>query len=433
MSNVAIRVAGLSKQYHIGTTHKKYNTLRDTLSDAFVTPFVKVGQLLRGQASAAAGLREKIWALNDVTFEVKRGEVVGIIGHNGAGKSTLLKVLSRITEPSEGQIDLYGRVGSLLEVGTGFHPELTGRENIYLNGAILGMPRTEIDAKFDEIVAFAEVETFIDTPVKYYSSGMGLRLGFAVAAHLEPDILLVDEVLAVGDAAFQNKCMGKMGEVANQGRTVLFVSHNMAAIEKQCPRSILLSKGQMVADGPTSDVISEYLGENEVITSGNLAGIERPEARFRPIITSFHVLNERDEPTSTVRLKDPVTFEIEYEAGDQTRNLIFGILIHTVRGEPVAFIQTITHHGPIEEWPSKGRLRARIPSMPLLPGTYRFSVEASTSRRKRDMVDLVPHCAEMAVVASDALDSGYLPKAGPQGYYLVDAKWELPHAAPVVS
>ena len=226
MSDLAIRVNGLSKKYYIGGRQERYKTLRDTLTDAVAAPFRRVGKLLRRDFSPFTSHfspDETIWALKDVSFEVKQGEVVGIIGRNGAGKSTLLKILSRITEPTEGYADIYGRVGSLLEVGTGFHPELTGRENIYLNGAILGMNRVEINKKFDEIVSFAEVEKFIDTPVKHYSSGMYLRLAFAVAAHLEPEILLVDEVLAVGDAEFQKKCMGKMGDVAKEGRTVLFV------------------------------------------------------------------------------------------------------------------------------------------------------------------------------------------------------------------
>jgi len=259
MTEIALRVENLSKEYRIGGRQEQYRTLRDTLTDAFTSPFRRAGRLLRGQSGGAAGLTQRFWALKDVSFEVRRGEVVGIIGRNGAGKSTLLKTLSRITEPSSGRAEIYGRVGSLLEVGTGFHPELTGRDNIYLNGAILGMGRAEIERKFDEIVDFAEVEQFIDTPVKHYSSGMYLRLAFAVAAHLEPEILIVDEVLAVGDAAFQKKCLGKMGEVASQGRTVLFVSHNMTAIQSLCDRVVWLHQGQIVADGPTGQVISKYL------------------------------------------------------------------------------------------------------------------------------------------------------------------------------
>lgn len=254
----AVVAVNLGKQYRIGGPQAKYSTFRDTMMQALVAPIKRASNLMHGQAYGAAGLEEEIWALKDINFEVEHGEVVGIIGHNGAGKSTLLKVLSRITEPTTGYADIYGRVGALLEVGTGFHPELTGRENIYLNGAILGMSRAEITRKFDEIVDFAGVEKFIDTPVKHYSSGMGLRLGFSVAAHLEPDILVVDEVLAVGDIQFQQKCLGKMSDVAGEGRTVLFVSHNLAAVRKLCQRVIMLKQGEVAQDGPVDDVVSYY-------------------------------------------------------------------------------------------------------------------------------------------------------------------------------
>jgi lipopolysaccharide transport system ATP-binding protein len=260
MSDVAICVEGLGKQYRIGVAQGgryRYRTIRETLVDAAKGPFRRAGRIIRGQS--AAELDDTIWALKDVSFEVQRGEVVGIIGRNGAGKSTLLKVLSRITEPTEGEAWIHGRVGSLLEVGTGFHPELTGRENVYLNGAILGMKRAEIARKFDEIVDFAELEKFIDTPVKHYSSGMYVRLAFSVAAYLEPEMLLVDEVLAVGDAAFQKKCLGKMGAVAREGRTVLFVSHNMNAVRRLCGRVIWLREGAVETDGPVSSVTREYL------------------------------------------------------------------------------------------------------------------------------------------------------------------------------
>src|ERR671930_1632992 len=246
MSDSVIRVVDLSKQYRIEGKQGEYRTVRDTLPEALIAPFRRAGQLVRGVPLSAAVQHETIWALKDVCCEIKSGEAVGIIGRNGSGKSTLLKVLSRITEPTSGFAEVHGRVSSLLEVGTGFHPELTGRENIYLNGAILGMKRVEIQRKFDEIVAFAELEKFIDTPVKHYSSGMYMRLAFAVAAHLEPEIFLVDEVLAVGDAAFQKKCLGKIGDVAKQGRTVFFVSHNLPSIEKLCRRVIWLDGGRIV-------------------------------------------------------------------------------------------------------------------------------------------------------------------------------------------
>lgn len=248
-----VRVEGLSKQYRIGTREAAYATLRESLMEVFRSPFERL-RPRNGKVS-----HQTIWALKDVCFEVEQGEALGIIGRNGAGKSTLLKVLSRITEPTTGRAELYGRVASLLEVGTGFHPELTGRENIYLNGAILGMKKAEIDRKFDEIVAFSELERFLDTPVKRYSSGMYMRLAFAVASHLEPEILVVDEVLAVGDAAFQKKCLGKMNAAATEGRTVLFVSHNMVAIQTLCRRVICLDEGKIVGNGPPEAVVSAYL------------------------------------------------------------------------------------------------------------------------------------------------------------------------------
>jgi lipopolysaccharide transport system ATP-binding protein len=258
MSDIAIRVENLGKMYRIGGRQERYQTFRDTLTNAVLSPFKKARALIGGQAYGASNLSEDMWALKDVSFEIKKGEVIGIIGRNGAGKSTLLKILSRITEPTTGYVDIYGRVGALLEVGTGFHPELTGRENIYLNGTILGMSRKEIDRKFDEIVDFSGVEKFIDTPVKHYSSGMGLRLGFAVAAHLEPEILIVDEVLAVGDAEFQKKCLGKISDVAGEGRTVLFVSHNMAAVRTLCSSACLLQQGVVIQIGDVTKVMNTY-------------------------------------------------------------------------------------------------------------------------------------------------------------------------------
>jgi lipopolysaccharide transport system ATP-binding protein len=250
MSDIAIRVENVSKMYRLGEGGAQHTHLREALTHALGAPLRWWRRNGNGHGSAVAEQDETLWALKDVSFEVKRGEVLGIIGRNGAGKSTLLKILSRITEPTTGQIDCFGRVASLLEVGTGFHQELTGRENVYLNGAILGMSKKEIDRKFDEIVAFSGVERFIDTPVKRYSSGMGVRLGFAVAAHLDPEILIVDEVLAVGDAEFQAKCLGKLNEVAESGRTVLFVSHNMRAVEQLTTRAMMLEGGAPVIDGP---------------------------------------------------------------------------------------------------------------------------------------------------------------------------------------
>jgi lipopolysaccharide transport system ATP-binding protein len=314
MNEISVRAEGLSKLYHIGEKQVKYKTLRDTLSQAAAAPFRRAGALLRGRSSRAAHLNETIWALKGVSFEIRRGELVGIIGRNGAGKSTLLKILSRITQPTEGFAEIHGRVGSLLEVGTGFHAELTGRENVYLNGAILGMRRVEIESKFDEIVSFAEVEKFIDTPVKHYSSGMYLRLAFAVAAHLEPEILIVDEVLAVGDASFQRKCLNKMQNVGEHGRTVLFVSHNMATITRLCERVILLNDGNVLRDGRPNEVVSAYLNWGRDTTAAR----EWPDPAQAPKgevarLRAVRVRTEDGQIADAVDIRRPVGIEMEFE------------------------------------------------------------------------------------------------------------------------
>jgi lipopolysaccharide transport system ATP-binding protein len=302
-----IKVEGLGKRYRIGAQQSPYGSLRETLSNAVRAPL----RIIQRNGRSAA---PTFWAVKDVSFEVQPGEVVGIIGRNGAGKSTLLKLLSRITEPTTGRIELYGRVGSLLEVGTGFHPELTGRENIYLNGAILGMARTEIARKFDEIVAFAEMEKFVDTPVKHYSSGMYLRLAFAVAAHLEPEILIVDEVLAVGDVRFQRKCLDKMQDVSQQGRTVLFVSHNMPAVSRLCQRAILLNAGEIVQDGAAPRVVSAYLGVGlETTGVREWEDVERAPGDNVVRLRAVRVRSEDGQVTDVVDVRKPLTIEIEYD------------------------------------------------------------------------------------------------------------------------
>ena len=279
MNEVALRVEHLSKLYKIGLAQNRHDTLRDRLAEGFKSLFRPNGRSL--EEGTQNPVIDSLWAVKDLSFEVKRGEVIGVIGRNGAGKSTLLKILSQITEPTEGRVEVYGRISSLLEVGTGFHPELTGRDNIYLNGAILGMRKAEIDDKFDEIVAFSEVEKFIDTPVKRYSSGMYVRLAFAVAAHMEPDILLVDEVLAVGDAAFQEKCLGTMQRSASTGKTIVFVSHNMASVQHLCSRAILLACGRIAAEGPPSDVIRSYLSDVQQGSSVSDPRLARPQHQRR--------------------------------------------------------------------------------------------------------------------------------------------------------
>lgn len=390
MSDVAIRVEDLGKEYRIGGKQEVYRTLRDSLSDMITAPFRRARSLLRGQAYGAAGLEETIWALKDVSFEVKHGEVVGIIGRNGAGKSTLLKILSRITEPTEGYADIYGRVGALLEVGTGFHPELTGRENVYLNGAILGMSREEIDRKFDEIVDFAEIEKFIDTPVKHYSSGMGLRLGFAVAAHLEPEILVVDEVLAVGDSAFQKKCLGKMGEAATQGRTVLFVSHNMAAVQGLCERGIVLKQSKLVYEGDAESAIFNYMHVNEAVAS---TGIDlrthsgrRPGSK--PVIRELHISLADGLETRSIPIGSSITFDIFLDPeSERFTNCILSLGIFNIFGQLIVpFRSHMQYAGSLGvDKPTHAKLL--WDDCMLVPGTYSIGVAIASDNKPVDWID----------------------------------------------
>jgi lipopolysaccharide transport system ATP-binding protein len=315
MSDISIHATGLGKMYRIGR-HRRggYETLREKLTRSMTAPFRRMGSLLRGEGTGSGGDNDNVWALRDASFEVKSGERVGIIGRNGAGKTTLLKILSRITDPSSGHAEVRGRVSSLLEVGTGFHPELTGRENVFLNGAILGMGRAEIRRKFDEIVAFAEVDRFIDTPVKHYSNGMQLRLAFGVAAHLEPEILLIDEVLAVGDAAFQRKCLTKMEGVGAGGRIVLFVSHNMPAVTRLCERTILLDGGRVAQDGPSHEVVSTYLG-NGMGTTAEREWSDVTKAPGNDIVRlrAVRIRTPDGRVSDAIDIRQPVGVEIEFE------------------------------------------------------------------------------------------------------------------------
>ncbi len=314
MSEIAIRTDGLGKRYRIGRRREPYRNLRDALVEGLVSSFRRSRDLLLGGAAGFGNPNETVWALRDVCLEVKEGEIVGIIGRNGAGKSTLLKILSRITEPTTGSAEVRGRVGSLLEVGTGFHPELTGRENVYLNGAILGMRRAEINRKFDEIVAFAEVERFIDTSVKYYSTGMYFRLAFAVAAHLEPEILLVDEVLAVGDARFQKRCLEKMQDVGRLGRTVLFVSHNMPAITRLCERVVLLEEGSVLQDGPAHQVVGKYLSSGlDLMAVREWPDLSRAPGDDVVRLRSVRIRTEDGRIVDAVDIRKPVRFEMEFD------------------------------------------------------------------------------------------------------------------------
>jgi len=312
MNDVVIRCEGIGKRYRLGQ-RQRYRALRDTLTDALRAPFRWLRTALGAKRTADSGDPEFMWALKDVSFEIRKGEVLGIIGRNGSGKSTLLKILSRITMPTEGRAVVHGRTGALLEVGTGFHPELTGRENIYLNGAILGMTRREIDKRFDEIVEFSECGRFLDTPVKHYSSGMYMRLAFSVAAHLETEILFVDEVLAVGDAAFQKKCLGKMGEAANQGRTVLFISHNMLAVDSLCSRAICLHEGNIVMEGQPRKVISAYL-QNWITASTEVIYPDIASAPGNEMLRLHRacVRPLNGSPDDSITVRTPLVVEFEY-------------------------------------------------------------------------------------------------------------------------
>jgi lipopolysaccharide transport system ATP-binding protein len=420
MGDIAIRVQGISKQYRIGKK-ERYKTLRDTLASTFTVPFQRAGRLLRGDGLDVAEPNEMIWALKDISVELRRGEAIGVIGANGSGKSTFLKILSRITEPTTGFAEIYGRVGSLLEVGTGFHPELTGRENTYLNGAILGMKRAEIDRKFDEIVAFSEVERFIDTPVKHYSSGMYLRLAFAVAAHLDPEILLVDEVLAVGDAGFQKKCLGKMGSVTQEGRTVLLVSHNMGAIAQLCARTVHLEQGRLQCIGPSTEVVSAYLSSSvgTDVKSSWFTDSSKPnhaEVRF----SSARLLSVDEQPLSVVRFDSAFFVEIAYAIAAPIRDLSVSYKVHDTQGNLV--FEAMDTDMP--EW--KGRVRKPgqyrsicevIPSF-LKPGRYHISLTSFVEHVK--MIE-----KQESVLSFDVSEVGYPLNPGRLGIVSPVLQWKV--------
>lgn len=392
MTDLAIRTEQLGKQYRIGQTTERYRTLRDTLANAATLPWRVLRSTFKRSNVQMFKPVNRIWALRDVSFEVRKGQVLGIIGRNGAGKSTLLKILSRVTEPTEGYAEIHGRVGSLLEVGTGFHPELTGRENIYLNGAILGMKRAEIERKFDEIVAFAEIEQFIDTPVKRYSSGMYLRLAFAVAAHLEPEILVVDEILAVGDAEFQRKCLGKMSDVAQEGRTVLFVSHNMSAILRLTEEAIVLDKGLLVYRAPTSQAIDYYMATGLSQAGERTWGSDQIPASTAPFCPiALRVRNSQGLKVDVLRSVEPITVEVEYALASSISGLRVGIYLMTMRGEYVFTSFDTDNPQEYERFGVRpaGHYVSRcvIPANLLNEGRYVLAVNASAFRIKRYFQD----------------------------------------------
>jgi lipopolysaccharide transport system ATP-binding protein len=393
-----IKVENLGKQYRIGAREAAYATLRESLIAKARAPFSR----RNGHAERT------IWALRDVSFEVHPGEVVGIIGRNGAGKSTLLKILSRITEPTEGCVDLYGRVGSLLEVGTGFHPELTGRENIFLNGSILGMTHQEIQSRFDEIVAFAEVDQFLDTPVKRYSSGMYVRLAFAVAAHLQPEILVVDEVLAVGDAAFQKKCLGRMKDVATEGRTVLFVSHNMAAVSALCSKAMVLHQGVMQFPlGPVETAVQKYLNQINEITKTDLANRTDRQGAGRIRIVNFGCFDRDGYEVEYLISGQQVDLRIYYESNEARLSNVttaIGVLSHT--GTIVTMLSNQVASEPFDSIARAGWFSCRIKKLPLSPGTYTVNL---IIRQNELIEDWIQEAVTLVVEPGDFYGTGRMP------------------------
>lgn len=360
MSEIAITAAGLGKRYRLGALSHGVS-MREKLTHAMKAP----ARWLSSNSNGSSGRLRDFWALRDVSFELRRGEVVGLIGRNGAGKSTLLKILSRVAQPTVGHAEMYGRVGSLLEVGTGFHPELTGRENTYLNGAILGMGKKEIDSKFDEIVAFAEVSNFIDTPLKRYSSGMQMRLAFAVAAHLEPEILLVDEVLAVGDAQFQKKCLGKMEEVSHEGRTIIFVSHHAAAVARLCGRCILLESGTILKDGPTHEVMSAYLRSGLAVTA--MREWKLPDAPGDDVVRlrCVRVRSTQGVVSETFDIRYPVGIDLIFDVLEPGQILSPNIHLYNEEGTNI-FV--VIDQDP--KWRGRPRPVGRYTSTVWIPGNY---------------------------------------------------------------
>jgi lipopolysaccharide transport system ATP-binding protein len=418
MSDVAIRVEGLGKAYRIGR-REPYRTLRESLESAFTAPFRALRR--RGRRTDPD---TTLWALKDVSFEVKRGEAIGIIGRNGAGKSTLLKVLSRIVTPTEGKVELDGRVGSLLEVGTGFHPELTGRENIYLNGAIIGMRRAEVRKKFDEIVDFAEVEKFIDTPVKRYSSGMYTRLAFAVAAHMETDILVVDEVLAVGDIEFQKKCLGKMGEVSStEGRTVLFVSHQMGAIAKLCGRAILIERGRVATQGDTQRVIDQYLSRSKQAAD---EGYRAEDVAGKDVaIVEAHGLNAEGQGTPYFTHDDPIRIRLTCRVARWVPGIHIGISVRDMSDRIV-----FRTEAPFPETRA-GECRVMtvtVPGHTLMPGS--FVVTLFVHRPFVTILDLAVDALTVHVVDAGSRFASYEGKVD-CGCVFVDCAWDASTASDV--
>lgn len=434
MSNAAISVENLGKAYRIGLKEESPDTLMGVLTGWMKYPLRNWHRLrslntfdVENPAGESDSPSDIVWALRDVSFDLQPGEVVGVIGRNGAGKSTLLKILSRITEPTSGRATIRGRVSSLLEVGTGFHPELSGRENIYMNGTVLGMTKREIDRKFDEIVDFSGVERFLDTPVKRYSSGMKVRLAFAVAAHLEPEILVIDEVLAVGDAEFQKKCLGKMELVAESGRTVLFVSHNMTAVTNLCQRGLVLKDGGLAFDGPTDKAVEYY---SSLFTANKSRGPDEDlndyrEPWCRPLIKSARIVEDSGLYPPEMPLGSSITIEMTFDPNDAPiRFPVMGLTFHHVGKGTVAAINTrIMGYSPVCDSTGLITYTCVIPKLPFIQGLYNVDVWLGDGPAN---IDVLMHYLSFEVSATDYYGSGKPPMSH-MGTVLLDAKWRLEH------
>jgi lipopolysaccharide transport system ATP-binding protein len=415
MNNIVLKAENLGKRYVIGAARIRYPTLREALASSI--------KRLSTPKNRRNETGNTFWALRDISFDIQQGEVVGIIGRNGAGKSTLLKLFAHITEPSEGRVSLDGRVGSLLEVGTGFHPELTGRDNIYMNGAILGMRRTEIDRKFDEIIAFAEIEKFLDTPVKRYSSGMYVRLAFAVAAHLEPEILLVDEVLAVGDAQFQKKCLGKMSDVARGGRTVLFVSHNMAAIQNLCTKAFLLDAGRLVTHGDVKDVVSEYLltfSAQIADASSDLRSLKR-SASIPGVLVEGHLNGKPMVGHHLLPSESHLKFDLNIELPEAINRASMCIYLEDIFGIKIYGVVSRLSLKVIHLDPGRYSINCELDKLPLIPGQYYLGIEFYAGNQALDWLDRI---ATLDIEPGDIYGTGELP-ASSNGYFLAHSDWKI--------
>jgi lipopolysaccharide transport system ATP-binding protein len=421
-SHWAIKAAGLGKRYTIAAPQaESYTALRDVVSEKAAGAVRSLADIFGRSRARARSTRDVFWALRDVTFEIEQGERIGVIGRNGAGKSTLLKILSRVTDPSAGEARIRGRVASLLEVGTGFHPELTGRENVFLNGAILGMTHREITTKFDNIVSFAEVERFLDLPVKRYSSGMAVRLAFAVAAHLDPEILVVDEVLAVGDTAFQRKCIDKMQEVASkQGRTVLFVSHSMGTIVELCDKTILLDHGRVADMGPSQLVTDEYVRSLEAQPDVSIADRRDRTGNQALMFSGFELQDGSGKRLSYATSGQDVALAFKYCGNaPPLKRVAVAVGVHGVFDEPLFYLYTALQQQDFEQLPREGTILCKIPRLPLQPGSYTFNIYCTVDG---EISDWVKNAGSFDVETGTFFASGALPPAD-QGSFLVEHAW----------